>query len=458
VRLPDLLRTSAFRHSVLFALGSALSSSILFAFIYWQTAVYERQRISSLLVEEVAVVAAEPEEQLRRAVASRLESDIHRVAFAGLFSPEGQRIAGNLEAIPADLDVDRTVRAVGIERTDGPLHKRILAIAVQVQNGDVLVIGRDIDELRNLRSLVTRALLLGVVPAFFIALLAGVVLSRRMREKIVAANETVDRVMQGNLHERLPVSSNADDFDHLAAGVNRMLDEIERMVDQIKGAVESIAHDLRTPLIQMHTRLERSRTRGQQSKEMDEIVDRALVDLETTLGIITALLRIAEIEDGRRRTAFALVDMTSVARTVFDLYEPIAEEKELRFGFEPGRVTPVLGDQELLTELLTNLVDNAVKFTPIGGHVDITIVQEADDRVTVRVSDTGPGIDEEERAQVFQRFYRANQTRHIQGHGLGLSLVQAVARLHGFEVNIGNGDPGTVFELTCRVAHGQSAA
>jgi signal transduction histidine kinase len=320
------------------------------------------------------------------------------------------------------------------------------------------VIGRSIDELRNLRSVVSRSLLLGVIPAFALALLAGMALSQRVQRRIVSANEIFDRIMRGNLQERLPVLNKADDFDRLAISVNRMLDEIERLVKQIKGATDSIAHDLRTPLTRMHTRLERSRTEGHADGNIDDVVDHALADLDLTLGIISALLRIAEIEDGRRRSAFSIVDMAMVARTVAELYEPIAEEKNLTLAVSIEAVPPIRGDYELLIEAIANLLDNAIKFTPAGGRVAIEVTKTVDGGVIVRVADSGTGIPTEERAAVFQRFYRARQSRHIPGYGLGLSMVQAIADLHGFTIAISDGNPGAVIDVTCRPASELSAA
>ncbi|HEY1722010.1 MAG TPA: ATP-binding protein [Magnetospirillaceae bacterium] len=455
MRLPDPLRTSIFRLTIFFALGSAATSLVLFAFIYWQTAVYERDRTASLLAQEVAAVSSETDIDLRRAVASRLESDIHHVAYAALFDAKGQLIAGNLASIPPGLEPDGVVRSVEVDRDSKNgdrtiTQQRILAVAKRLPDASVLLIGRNIDELRNLRSVVTRSLLLGVIPALTLALFAGAFLSRRFQLKIIAANQTLRRIMRGNLHERLPVADKADDFDQMAVSVNQMLDEIERMVDQIRGAADSIAHDVRVPLVQMHTRLERTRTQYQKSGDINAIVDHALSDLDVALGMITGLTRIAEIQDDRRRKAFTTVDLAEVMRSVFDLYEPMAEEKSLTFTISSGQPQPVRGDADLLRDLVSNLIDNAIKFTPTGGTVAVSVAENTAARnVVARVSDTGPGIAEQERGAVFERFYRSTTTQDIPGHGLGLSLVRVVCDLHGFDIRISGAAPGATFELIC---------
>ena len=369
MRLPSLVRTSVFRLTAFFAISSAAISLVLFAFIYWQTAVYERERITRILTQEADVLAGEPAVDVRRAVETRLAGDFHRVTFAALFDSDGHQIAGNLPSMPGGLPRDGLVHSINADLNDDQrtVFENILAISRELPDHSILVIGRSIDELRNLRSVVMRSLLLGVFPALALAFAVGGLLSQRTQRKIVTANEVVDRIMRGNLHERLPVPSKTDDFDRMAAGINRMLDEIERMVKQIKGVTDSIAHDLRTPLTRMHTRLERTRSEGHAPGDIDEVVDRALSDLDLTLGIITALLRIAEIEDGQRRSAFSIVDLAAVVHTVSELYEPIAEEKDLKLEVDARSVPPVRGDYELLIEAVANLVDNAIKFTPAGG-------------------------------------------------------------------------------------------
>lgn len=460
MRLPDLVRTSVFRLTAFFAISSAAISLVLFAFIYWQTAVYERERITRILTQEANVLMGEPAADARHAVETQLAGDFHRVTFAALFAPDGHHIAGNLSSMPEGLPRDGLVHSINADRNDDQktAFENILAISRELPDRSILVIGRSIDELRNLRFLVMRSLLLGVFPALALAFAVGGLLSQRTQRKIVAANAVVDRIMRGSLHERLPVPDKADDFDRMAVGVNRMLDEIERMVRQIKGVTDNIAHDLRTPLTRMHTRLERTRSESHAPGDIDEVVDRALGDLDLTLGIITALLRIAEIEDGQRRSAFAIVDLAAVVHTVAELYGPIAEEKDLTLEVDARSVPPVRGDYELLIEAVANLVDNAIKFTPSGGRVAVALSQAEGGRAMIRVSDTGPGVPADERRAVFQRFYRSRQALPFRGHGLGLSLVQAIAELHDFTVTISDGHPGAIFEMACQTISRQSAA
>jgi hypothetical protein len=230
-----------------------------------------------------------------------------------------------------------------------------------------------------------------------------------------------------------------------------MLDEIVRLLQQLKSVGDNIAHDLRSPLAEMRTKLERGLAAGS-GHELHAAAEGALGDLDHGLAIVTALLRIAEIESRRRRSGFTRVDLSRVCANVFELYEPLAEAKPVAFTLDAPAPLPVSGDFELLVEAIANLVDNAIKFTPEGGAVAI-VARTIGDRPAVRVTDNGPGIPAGERNHIFERFYRSGKTRHIPGSGLGLSMVAAIADLHGFDLRIEDNRPGAVFEISPRQAN-----
>jgi signal transduction histidine kinase len=292
------------------------------------------------------------------------------------------------------------------------------------------------------------ALELGLVPAMLLALAAGAVASQRTRRQLQKVHETAERIMKGDLRERLPTHGGGDDLDRLAASVNHMLDEIARLMDDMKSVGDNIAHDLRTPLTRVRTRLERARDSASTQEEWHEMTDRAIAGLDQALRLITALLRIGEIEGGRRRAAFEAVALDQIAREIGELYEPFAEEKEIGFTLAFEKVRTILGDRDLLSELISNLVGNALKFTPAGGSVHLS-VREDGDGLSLSIADTGPGIPPDLREAVFQRFFRSDASRSIEGYGLGLSLVDAIAKLHGFTLSIDDNHPGCVFTLRC---------
>jgi signal transduction histidine kinase len=226
-----------------------------------------------------------------------------------------------------------------------------------------------------------------------------------------------------------------------------MLGEIEALIYEIAGVGDDIAHDLRTPLTRVRVRLERGRDHATTLEELRVVADQAIVGLDQALAIVTALLRIAEIEHGRRLECFSDVALAPLLREVYDLYEPIAEDKHVTLAVEGAgaKEATVRGDRDLLFEAVANLADNAVKFTPAGGRVELSLGRRGADTV-IRVNDTGPGIPESEREAVTKRFYRSDKSRGSGGLGLGLSLVAAIVKLHGFQFTIG-GSPGCTAEI-----------
>jgi signal transduction histidine kinase len=281
-----------------------------------------------------------------------------------------------------------------------------------------------------------------------LVLAAGIWLSRQAQWRVKAVNQSIERIMEGHVHERLPAQDTADDFDQLANSVNRMLAKIEGLLAEMQGVGDNIAHDLRTPLARVRTLLERGRDRARTLEELIAVTDRAIIGLDQAQSIITALLRIGEIEGGQRKSAFGDVDLSELVQEAGELYGPMAEAKQVHFEVQTEPTPLVDGDRDLLIEGIANLLDNAIKFTPPGGTVHLRVADLGEGPV-VRVSDTGPGIPPEERAAVMKRFYRVDKSRHVKGSGLGLSIVLAIVKLHDFNITVGDAQPGCCFEMLC---------
>src|SRR5579859_826375 len=441
----SLTRLPMFRLALLYSALFAFSTLVLFAFIYWQTAVVEIQRVDGQLLHDAQFLGNLKPSDLKDTIDNRVMPDFRRVAHAGLFGPDGARIAGNLPSLPDNLKFNGTVHRVNVPAA----HLTIRAVGLELPGGTRMVIGRNVESLDNLQLVVIRALELGFVPAILLALGAGALASLRTRRQLQTVHETAERIMKGDLRERLPTHGGSDDLDRLAVSVNHMLDEIARLMDDMKSVGDNIAHDLRTPLTRVRARLERARDSASSTEEWHEMVDRAVAGLDQALRLITALLRISEIEGGRRRAAFESVALGQIAEEIAELYEPFAEEKEVRFALDLAAVPAISGDRDLLSELISNLVANAIKFTPAGGSVRLSLSAGPEGPV-LQVADTGPGIPPGQRELVFKRFYRSDASRSVEGYGLGLSLVDAIAKLHGFRVTIGDNKPGSVFTVWCR--------
>jgi len=449
MRHAHIMRSNTFQWALAVAGMFAVFIIVLFGFIYWQTDQYLITRTDRMIAGQVDAIMALSGQRQLDAIDEHLKQDSRGVQYAGLFGADGRRIAGNLEQVPPGLTMNGSVQGVSIVRTvpAGRDTRVIRAIARRMPNGDALIIGREVDETREISHVVGQALALGLLPALCLCVLAGAWLSLRAQQRVAEVNQRVQRIIAGDLRERLPHRDVEEPFSKLAAIVNGMLDEMETMIHALAGVGNDIAHDLRTPLTRARLALERGRTNATTLEQLQAVADKAIGNIDQSLGIITALLRLAEIENSRRSAAFGSVPLHDMLREVCDVYEPIAENKNVGLRVEVGDHVNVLGDRDLLFEAVANLVDNAIKFTPEGGRVGIELIH-GDNETIVRVTDTGCGISEQEREAVLRRFYRSEKTRNTPGVGLGLNLVAAIAKLHGFRLAIYPG-PGGRVEIIC---------
>jgi signal transduction histidine kinase len=422
---------------------------VLFGFIYWKIDDYLTARSDRVITAQLEGIAALPPERRLEAIDERLRQDPRGVQLAAIFAADGHRMTGNLESLPPGLRIDAEAQGADIVRTDrnGREHQTIRAIARRMRNGDVLVLGRNVDEAKEISHVVGQALALGLLPGFSLCLLAGAWLSVRAQKRVEEVNQRVQRIIAGDLRERLPHRSVDEPFSKLAVIVNGMLDEMETMIHALAGVGNDIAHDLRTPLTRARLTLERGRTNAATLEQLQAVADKAIAGIDQSLTIITALLRLAEIENSRRSAGFGTVALDEMLREVCDIYEPIAENKNIALRVGATQPLTVRGDRDLLIEAVANLVDNAIKFTPEGGKVDIALLRGEDETI-VRVTDTGCGISEQEREAVLRRFYRSDKIRNTPGVGLGLNLVAAIVKLHGFRMAIRSG-PGCRVEIVC---------
>lgn len=452
MRLFEFVRTTTFRWTLAVTGAFVLSTLLLFGFVYWQTAAYMTSMFDDFIIGELHLIAADAPGRRMEHIDNRLRADPRRIRLAGLFDADGHRIAGNLESLPPGLTPGVPVNGVVVRVDDrGRGTEKARLVTARLPDGEVLAIGRNVDDIGEIAGIVRRVLMLGLLPALALAIVIGWVLSLRAHNRLSEVNRRIQHIVAGDLRERLPTRGGDDPFDQLAASVNRMLGEIETLIQEIAGIGDNIAHDLRTPLTRVRIRLERGREHAATVEELRAVADQAIAGLDQLLTIITALLRIAEIEHRRRLAGFSEVRLAPLVREVGDLYDPIAEDKGVTLRIEAANEMTVRGDRDLLFEAVVNLVDNAVKFTPDGGRVELALLHRGGMNI-IRVSDSGPGIPEIEREAVTKRFYRSDKSRGTEGLGLGLSLVAAIVKLHGFQFTITAG-PGCTVEMACKQVH-----
>ena len=438
---------TSFRLATGFAVTFFFCTAALFGLIYLNTAIYLTGRFDDVIARRADVIAAMPPERWKNAVQERVNEDAARILSAGLFSADGRRIEGNVQTLPfheTGGPRDATIQRID---SDGVHPQLVRAVVRRLNLSNWLIVGRNIQENEDIAQIIGRSLMLGLLPALGLAILAGVLLNLSAKQRIEELTMVASKISAGDLQERLPIVERDHPYDKLSGIINGMLDHIQLLVGQLANVGNDIAHDLRTPLTRVRTTLERARDNARTVEELRTAADKAIDGLDKSLAIITALLRIAAIEHGRRTVEFGTVDLGEIAAEAVELYSPMAETRHIEINTDLTKGSLIVGDRDLLFEAAANLIDNAIKFTPDNGLVEISVINVGHQTI-LRVRDTGPGIGEAEREIVTRRFYRADKSRRTPGSGLGLSLVSAIAKLHGFRLVIGGG-PGCVVEIIC---------
>ena len=437
----------------------ALWGGVVIGLIYWQAANYLDRVSDDLIGRQAAYFSMLDEPTRLRALKDYDTLETRRLNAWGEFDARGNYLSGTITTLPSHVPINGAVALLpeGVSRNDasGNEHGRVRAAAVRLRDGRVLMITRDTSIVDRIGTIVLQALLWGlsltVIPGFF----GGWLLSRGPWRRVHAIREATLPIMQGNLAQRLPVGRRGDELDMLASIVNAMLDEIERLLGEVKGVCDNIAHDLRTPLTRLRSRLYRLQQQFDEGSGEATAIDACMIDTDALLDRFRALLRISELENQRRRVGFDEVDLGEILREVHALYLPLAEDhgQQLSLQLEPLALPRIHADRHLLLEALSNLVGNAIKFTPPGGLVEIR-ARSAVDGPWVDVIDSGPGIPPDQREAVIRRFYRTESSRSTPGSGLGLSIVNAIARLHGYTLEIAGSEQGARLSLHCREARG----
>ena len=447
-----LLRTNAFRLALLYIGIFAASVMALLVFIYWSTANFVEQQTEATLDAEIAGLAEQYEQRglsgLVQVIAERSAGERGDAMLYLITDPQARPLAGNLSSWPEAESIRPGWIGFPVEIGRGAQRETHMARGAifTIPNGYRLLVGRDLRDATAYRKRVTNTLAYAGLLTLGLGLAGGVFMSRNMLRRVEAVSNTAAGIIHGDLGKRVPLSGSGDEFDQLAANLNAMLDQIERLMVGMRQVTDNIAHDLRTPLSRLRTRLEVTLMENPDGGRYREVLRETIAEADGLLGTFTALLSIAEAEAGSNRAGMAEVDLAEIARSVAELYEPIAEEKGLAFAVETQRPVPVHGDRHLLAQAVANLLDNALKYTATGG---IRLrVESAPQAARLEVADSGPGIPADRREAVFDRFVRLEGSRSTPGNGLGLSLVRAVARLHGGAATLDDNHPGLRAILT----------
>lgn len=441
LRMPRLFRSGLLRLTLAYMALFALSVGALSAFIYWATLGYLDEQTNAIIDAEISGLAEQYERSSLRGladvIAERVQRDTGRRSFYLLADAIGRPVAGNVPYWPAGLDDVHDQWVDFVQRgSDTPVRAKLL----RVGQGFRLLVGRDIRELTEIRRVLRSASLYGITLTLALALVGGVLLALSAERRLAEINRTTRQIIAGDLSRRAPLRGSNDEHDELAQNINAMLDQIENLLAGMRHVGDSVAHDLRGPITRLRNRLETVAAAEAPSRE--DLAD-CVTQLDHVLATFNALLRIARVESGAYRSAFTTVDLAPIVRDVCELYQAAAEERQIALRCRAAAPVEVFGDRELLAQVLTNLVDNALKYTPAGGGVRVELTRDKDTARLV-VADTGPGIPASDHARVLQRFTRLDQARSQPGNGLGLALVNAVTLQHHGRLSLGDNAPGLV--------------
>lgn len=417
----------------------------MFGLMFWRSSYLLFDTLDRSVLEQVELLSARPPDMLPFMISSRMNHQPAVVTQVGLFDPDGTAIVGDVAAVPNGLALTGLVQPVLAPGNPG-IHWR--AAGRRLADGRILVVARAADEILEVRADLIRGAAAGILPAILLSLTGGALVGVATERRLRRINIVAERIIAGQLDERLPCRQGGDELDRLCMIVNRMLERFENVVAALQGVGDNIAHDLRTPLTSARARLERSRRLAGPDSEIGHSVGQSITGIDRALAIVDALLRVAEIRHSRRESAFAPFELGTLLSETAESFRPVAEEKGIELRCPPTSRVTVVGDRELLVEAIVNLVDNAVKFTPEDGVVGIYL-EGTPARPVIRVSDTGPGIAPKDRSAVFSRFFRTDASRTTPGSGLGLSIVAEIAGLHRFGIVLGDEAPGCRFELLC---------
>lgn len=450
MRLPSLFRRTPFRLTLLFLALFAAAASAVLAYVYFASASEARARAQADVEREVSVLGAVYRE---RGVDALNEAIVQRMLRGGpylylLMDREGTPITGNLNETPI-TDYEGGEHWESFRLTDADpsgrlVRRQSLGFQTRLTGGELLFVGEDIGDTEDYLARLTQALWGAMALVILLGLAGGLFLSRNVERAMGGLNRVVHAVQRGDLKTRVPVRGTGDELDELGAGLNGMLDRLEASMASIRHAGDAIAHDLRSPLTRMRARLEVALIDAEAGR-IDGVaaLSTALSEADDLLKTFNTVLSIARLQAAGEAPDPKVFDAAELAADMAELYEPAAEDKELAFAAEIERGLDIKGNRAFLAQALANLIDNAIKYTPPGGAIMLRTRRRSSGEIEYSVTDTGPGVPEEHRERVVERFVRLENSRSQAGAGLGLSLVVAVAEAHGGRVQIDEG-PGVV--------------
>lgn len=440
VQLPRVLRTATFRLAALYVVLFATAVAVLGVIVYLGTAAALNRQLDARISGEMTALKtsfqagglAKLEDEVRAHESTQPAGPLDYLVF----DASGVRLAGHLPIMPTRLGWSN----VNTKETDGDIsYRRILVDTLS--GGTQLAVAADREQIDEPVAYIFDGFASAFGAVIVLGSIGGIALSVALLKRVETIRRTAEAIIAGDLEQRVPVRGTNDDFDRLSHTLNRMLDRITELMESLRQVSNDIAHDLKTPLARLRHRLEAMQTRVEPGKKRDVSINEAIAQVDEILGIFGALLRIAQIEAGTRRSGFREFDLSAAFTDVAEAFAPAAEDAGKRLEAKIKPSIRLLGDRELLTQMVANLVENAIRHTPPDTRIEVSLGSDRE-RIVATVTDNGPGMPAEEHERIFQRFYRLEQSRSTPGSGLGLGLVKAVADLHGIALQARDAEPG----------------
>jgi signal transduction histidine kinase len=445
-------RSLLFRYTLIHAAIFALVMTGVLGTLYWSTLSAQEADVN----REIEAEATELQGRLVGRSQTEMAAVVTRSSVGApgrttiymLASERRQYIAGNLREWPHGLEPNARLAdfALASGEHDFSSGERIRARALTLPAGQHLLVGRNLSEQDKLRAMIGRVFAAALGLTLLVGVAGAYLLSQRVSRRLEEINQGSEAILAGDLRRRMPETGRGDEIDVLARNLNRMLDRIESLMRGMREVTDDIAHDMRGPISRLRSRIEVALLAPPSEAQYRETLQATIDDADGLLAMFHRLLTIAHAESGEPRRHFESIDLANVARTAVEVYEPVADDAGIELRLDASGPVPLSGDPQLLGQAIGNLLDNAIKYVPRGGHVTIC-VEQLGERVRIVVRDDGPGIPAAFRERALERFTRLDESRTTPGSGLGLSLVRAVTALHEGTVELGDNHPGLIVTL-----------
>jgi signal transduction histidine kinase len=453
LRPTRVFKTESFRSAALFATLFLILSWVLLGVVYWIVNGTQTAALVGAIDADINTIEngyrGEGLPEAIEVVHQRLGAD----KYSGADLPGGYIFIRDAASGEVEGNLQLQEFKQGLFSVPAPRRQKhrstatVLGRGVYIADGIYLFVGRDTGPIAATRARIIKAFAWIEGVAVVLAGLGGIFFSVQFMRRIDAITRTCQAIIAGKFSDRIPLRGSGDELDTLSAAINDMLDRISTLLDNLRQVSSDVAHDLRTPLTHLRNRLEEARQKSVTTDDYAAVVSRAIDDTDHLLVIFSALLRISQIESGSRLAAFSALSLTDLLEKICEMYGPVAEDEHHVLVHDLQKDVRIRGDAELLTQMFSNLIENAIRHTPSGTRILIRL-RVSGDAAVASVEDDGPGIPAGEHSKVFRRFYRLTSSRSTPGYGLGLAMVGAIANLHNAKIELNDNHPGLRCEIT----------